>query len=278
MAALSGDGDSDSWQKANVARIFTEFQEQDPELLSVEWDLLSSSVLCDRPVYERFAHFLVHVYLIPSGSKNAGLPLGGQSVLNYLGSLINRAASKFQATGGPDIKEFFFCLEAKSGSASTKWLQKLKQKIVKLTFERAVSLGEQMDNSDGEPPVNPRPLYYSRQRQPFQLQPFLTSVCLHSSPVPRTYSNDCALVRPRRHRQGRCAQVRPPHEPEGGGPLQRVRVHDIPWAEVGCPLSTYLSRVAAAQVAQVEARRARSGEGPKRLLVFGVCGLLGMAA
>ena len=138
MAALSGDGDSDSWQKANVARIFTEFQEQDPELLSVEWDLLSSSVLCDRPVYERFAHFLVHVYLIPSGSKNAGLPLGGQSVLNYLGSLINRAASKFQATGGPDIKEFFFCLEAKSGSASTKWLQKLKQKIVKLTFERAV--------------------------------------------------------------------------------------------------------------------------------------------
>ena len=37
MAALSGNGESDSWlkQKANVARIFTEFQEQDPAL-SVE--------------------------------------------------------------------------------------------------------------------------------------------------------------------------------------------------------------------------------------------------
>ena len=153
MAAIKGDGESESWlrQKANVARIFTEFQEQDTHL-SVSWELLSASVLCDRPIYERFAHFLeVHVYVIPKGVKNAGLPLGGQSVLNYLGSLIYRAATRFLAAGAPGIKEFFFCLESKSGSASTKWLQKLKQKIIKLTFERAVKLGEQIDNSEGEP-------------------------------------------------------------------------------------------------------------------------------
>ena len=94
MAAIKGDGESESWlrQKANVARIFTEFQEQDTHL-SVSWELLSASVRCDRPIYERFAHFLVHVYVIPKGVKNAGLSLGGQSVLNYLGSLINRAAT-----------------------------------------------------------------------------------------------------------------------------------------------------------------------------------------
>ena len=84
--------------------------------------------------------------------KNAGLPLACQSVLNYLGSALNLAANKFlvgRAT--PWIQEFFFCLEPKSGSDAAKWLQKLKKKIVKITFERAVKLGEQLDNSESEP-------------------------------------------------------------------------------------------------------------------------------
>ena len=48
--------------------------------------------------------------MIPRGVKNAGLPLAAQSVLNYLGSLLNRAARRFVPTGTPEIKEFFFCL------------------------------------------------------------------------------------------------------------------------------------------------------------------------
>ena len=65
-----------------------------------------------------------------------------------MGSLLNRAKSRFLASGGPDIKEFFFCLEAKSGSDSAKWLRGLKIKIIKVTFDRAVKSGEQNDNSE----------------------------------------------------------------------------------------------------------------------------------
>ena len=64
--AITGDGESTSWlqQKSNVARIFSEFVQQDDEL-SDDWGLLSSNVLCAAPMYERFAGFLVHTYLIP---------------------------------------------------------------------------------------------------------------------------------------------------------------------------------------------------------------------
>ena len=77
MAEITGDGNSNSWlqQKANVARIFDVYQVQDPEL-HVGWHLLSASVLCARPIYQRFLHFLVHVYVIPQGVKHAGHPHG----------------------------------------------------------------------------------------------------------------------------------------------------------------------------------------------------------
>ena len=162
MPAITGDGESTSWlqQKQNVARILGEFLAQDTEGLATDWALLSSSVLCDRPFYERALHFLVHVYLIPKGVKNAGLPLACQSVLNYIGSMLNAAGQRFLVgSAAPWIKEFFFCLEPRSGSASAKWLQKLKQKVVKITFERAVKLGEQLDNSASESGLaRPHPL------------------------------------------------------------------------------------------------------------------------
>ena len=89
--AITGAGESTSWlqQKSNVARIFSEFVQQDDEL-SDDWNLLSANTLCAAPVYERFTGFLVYTYLIPKGVKNAGLPLACQSVLNYIGSLLNR--------------------------------------------------------------------------------------------------------------------------------------------------------------------------------------------
>eukprot|EP00966_Prymnesium_polylepis_P284662 6576835-Prymnesium_polylepis.1 len=78
--AISPEGDGPSWlqQQANVARIFKAFVAQDSEL-TVDWDLLGAVILCDKPVYARFAGFLVHVYVIPAGVKNAGLPLAAQS-------------------------------------------------------------------------------------------------------------------------------------------------------------------------------------------------------
>ena len=200
MAAITPEGNSTSWlqQKANVARIFSQFQAQDPEL-SVDWDDLAAAVLCARPVYERYSHFLVHVYVIAAGVKNAGMPLACQSVLNYLGSLLNRAASRFLATGSADIKEFFFCLEPKSGCDSAKWLRKLKEKIVKITFERAVKLGLQMDNSESEP----EPAYRTNARHCCPCVFLLTVwVLARSSDLPRGHTADAAVVRAHRHRKG----------------------------------------------------------------------------
>ena len=68
--ALSAKGGSISWkgQTANVGRIFNEFAEQDEEL-DADWDNLPEHVLCSAPVYERFAHFLLFVYVIRDGMK-----------------------------------------------------------------------------------------------------------------------------------------------------------------------------------------------------------------
>ena len=65
--AITGAGESTSWlqQKSNVARIFSEFVQQDDEL-SDDWNLLSANTLCAAPVYERFTGFLVYTYLIPT--------------------------------------------------------------------------------------------------------------------------------------------------------------------------------------------------------------------
>ena len=147
-------GEAASWltQKHNVVRIISEFLTQDADCRGVNWAQLESSVLCAKPFCERASHYLVHVYEIPSGVKNAGLPLACQSVLNYLGSILNLAAKRFLAAGAaPWIQEFFLCLEPKSGSDAAKWLQKLKKKIVKICFERAVKLGDQLDHSESAP-------------------------------------------------------------------------------------------------------------------------------
>ena len=149
MAAITAEADSDSWlqQKGNVARIFDQFLAQD-ELDGNTFDALAEEILCARPIYERLGHFLVHVYKIPTGVKNAGYPLATDSVLNYMGTAINRAANKFKASGTTATKEFFFCLDIKSSSDSALWLRKLKKKISRVCFERAKTTGDQMDNSE----------------------------------------------------------------------------------------------------------------------------------
>jgi hypothetical protein len=149
MATITAEADSDSWiqQKSNVARIFDLFLAQD-EVGGNTFDALAEEVLCDRPIYERLGGFLVHVYKIPPGVKNAGFPLATDSVLNYMGTAINRAANNFKASGTTATKEFFFCLDIKSSSDSALWLRKFKKKLSRVCFERAKAAGEQMDNSE----------------------------------------------------------------------------------------------------------------------------------
>ena len=47
-------------------------------------------------------------------------------------------------------KEFLFCLDVKSSSDSATWLRKLKKKVQRITFERAMEAGEQQDKSESE--------------------------------------------------------------------------------------------------------------------------------
>ena len=201
MAALTPDGESTSWlqQKQNVARIFDEFLRQDSFGLATDWGLLSASVLCDKPVYERFSHYLVHVYLIPAGVKNAGLPLACQSVLNYLGSALNRAAMDPGVLFLSGVE-----VEQRRGEVVAED-EKEDRQGVKVTFERAVKQGEQLDNSESEPlPARPTPCVSLTAPVP---------VCLRSPTVPRGCAAASALVCARRHRQGRGEEVRPPHAP-----------------------------------------------------------------
>ncbi len=168
MAALSADGDSDSWlyQKATVERILGQFNTHDkvteanPDGVDgAPWNSLPETIVCRRPYYERLAHFMVHVYKIPAGKKHAGQPLACDSVRNYMGTAINRAAAKFKAGGSVETQQFFFCLDTKSSSDSATWLLKLKKKIQRITFERARDAGELQDNSESalsNPPLERR--------------------------------------------------------------------------------------------------------------------------
>ena len=107
----------------NMIRILNLFSAQDEELDGVEWAALTEATLCAEPVYERFAAYLLHTYKIEPGSKNAGKPLDGGSVGNYLGSAINLAADRFRAVGADSSKLFFVFLDTKSTSGDAKWLR-----------------------------------------------------------------------------------------------------------------------------------------------------------
>ena len=176
MAALTVEGDSESWvqQKSNVARITDEFLRQDTEL-EPPWENQLESVLCAKPYYERLGFFLVEVYRIPTGVKYSGEQLRCDSILNYMGTAIQRAAGKFKASGGPETKDFLYCLDIKSSSDSSQWLQKLKKKIRRLVFERLKKSGAKIDISEGACDIHSLP---PARRSPCTL--FVACVQSHS--------------------------------------------------------------------------------------------------
>ena len=68
------------------------------------WEELPENVPCDPDIYGRLATFLTRVYKIESG-RNKGEPLGIDSVLGYLGSLLNQAKVKFKSVGSDRLIE-----------------------------------------------------------------------------------------------------------------------------------------------------------------------------
>ena len=179
MEEITADGDSESWalQKSNVARISEQFHAQEEECNGHSFDTLPEAIVCAQKYYERLATFLVRVYKIPVGKKNAGFPLATDTVLNYLGTAINRAINKWRGIGTLATKEFAFCLDIKSSAESAVWLRKLKKRITRICFERAKENGEQMDNSESALALTccaraaPRTVYRPPQPLPHDVTP-----------------------------------------------------------------------------------------------------------
>ena len=165
MASITPGGDSRGWLQSgeNTKRIFELFSAQDDELDGTDWDSVPETTLCSEEVYERMAHWLVHTYVSPPGTKNAGEPIADSTLCNYMSRLINFAATKFRAKSLiPATKDFFACLDAGSQQPSAKWLRGMKAKIQKIHFERAVKKGDNLDKSECErrpmrPPTSPSP-------------------------------------------------------------------------------------------------------------------------
>ena len=114
------------------------------------WEDLLEDTVCRAPFYERFSYWLVKVYVISPGCVNANEPLSFGSVKGALGVALNRAKVKFVMSKDVDTVLFLLCLSGAGESHS--WLEKLKSKIERITFERSKKLGEKIDKSAGAPP------------------------------------------------------------------------------------------------------------------------------
>ena len=281
---ITAEADSESWvhQKENVARITDAYiaQSELKKLVPTKprgslWDELSENVVCARPFYEGLSTFLVHIYVIPEGKKNAGFPLAELSVRNYLGTAINRAGNKFRAGGSTATKEFFFCLDSNSSHESAEWFRKLKKKTTRTIFERAKVNGEAHDNSESAPPPRSAPVV--RSGRPLHV---LTLACplARSTALPGRDPPHCALIRALRQCGGGRSQVHHPDLAASCGAERGDRMANVGRAQVGLQLRPRVRRVAAAQGVQGEARSLRCRLRPALRLVPRVGRLLRHAA
>jgi hypothetical protein len=157
LAAIGSTGEGRSWgtQLNNVVRIFNEFVKHndatlDPkeakyQLIGKDFDDLDEKTLCDRSVYERFAHYLVHVYVKPEGTKGTGEHLGCDTAINYINNILEQADTKCGST--QRSRAFFACRDRTSHCANRRWLVGVRDNMFKLIFKRAAASGEVLDNS-----------------------------------------------------------------------------------------------------------------------------------
>ena len=109
------------------------------------WAQIGKAVLCTRHVYELFAFFLLHA-AIEGGNRNAGAFYAVDTVLSYLGILINLASHKFKHNN-EDTRMFFTCLDSSASTDDAMWLRGIKLNIRRTCFQRAKDAGTEMDMS-----------------------------------------------------------------------------------------------------------------------------------
>lgn len=114
--SITAGGASTSWEagKANVKRVWDLFGENRVPRLRA-WDQMVESELTKRELYEQYAYYLVHTYVITGnsagGGRNVGGQLGSQVVQNYLSTMINAAKEKYATSTNVETILFFKCVE-----------------------------------------------------------------------------------------------------------------------------------------------------------------------
>ena len=111
------------------------------------WHDARAESVCRCLVINGFAEHLSEDYII-SGGKHDGQHLKlGVTVLDYLGAFMCQCSDRWKATGNDTLKLFFTCQDTKANTESAIWYRKLKARIVRICFDRALEDGESMDNS-----------------------------------------------------------------------------------------------------------------------------------
>ena len=170
MAQLSSEGDSENWNKykTNVLSCYERFRSHDESLNLLPWEQLPESTVCDRKIYNQFAHYLINTHLIEEGHKNAENHLAVDTALDYLNCLINMGRVRFAETrnASKDAKYFMTCLNPKASTPDSIWLQGLRRNM-RATVMARVARGEQLSDQS-VPPLYPHDtkevnLAYSRK-------------------------------------------------------------------------------------------------------------------
>jgi hypothetical protein len=155
LTALSARGQSANWVQAkkDVEHRFERFRNFDASTTSrypSDIHSLDEETLTTMKggVYEYFADFLVHHYIIEAGHKNAGKHLSYGVAANTFSTLLNIAKERFESSQKASTKQFFECL-APSGArtASGRWFLGIKHQIKKKLADRAMKAGDQLDQS-----------------------------------------------------------------------------------------------------------------------------------
>ena len=116
-ARLTPGGSSARWSatKANVRRIYDYEFRSSSQVLALKYPAVlvqeRQEVLCYRVVYEEFCSFLLDVYVIPDGVRNAGESIASNTFLKYLAILLRLAEERFKPGADEKTLRFLCCLE-----------------------------------------------------------------------------------------------------------------------------------------------------------------------
>jgi hypothetical protein len=114
---------------------------------ALKMDDLADETVCTKEFFAAYAKFLMDVYVIAPGHKNAGERLGWQNVINIVNDSLQRAKGLFELAGN-DVSRKFLADVYQVGSPVHAWIRDLKEKIRQLLFDRMMEAGETIDKSE----------------------------------------------------------------------------------------------------------------------------------